>query len=229
MRTKQLMPTKQMTPTKSILALFGVGALLLTGTACAGDAGAPPPTPVAESASTAVQSPASAPSVSAEPTAAATQPIELPPAPAPGTDAAVAWEALMGPDGEYNASASYAAVISTFGEVEPYVTIREAEERHIAALIRQLERDGVTVPPNPYLGNLSAPADLQAAASAWAEGEIANVAMYDALLSQTTDANLIKVLTNLRRASLESHLPIFTAAAANGGTLATEQMAAVGG
>ena len=135
----------------------------------------------------------------------------------------------MSADGEYAASASYAAVIDAFGPVEPYVSIREAEERHIAALIRQLERMGVTVPANPYLGNLAAPADLQTAAQAWATGEVDNVAMYDALLTQTADANLTKVLTNLRRASLESHLPTFQAAAANGGTLTADQMQALPG
>ena len=130
----------------------------------------------------------------------------------------------MGADGEYAASASYAAVIDAFGPVEPYVSIRQAEERHIAALTRQLERLGVVVPANPYLGHLTAPAALQSAAEAWATGEVDNVAMYDALLTQSSDANLTKVLTNLRRASLESHLPTFEAAAANGGTLTADQM-----
>lgn len=222
MRTNTTMPVKPM------LALLGAGAVLAMGTACASDASAPPPTSVAETASSAPESPTAELPVSAEPTPIPTTTMELPPGPTPGTDAAVAWEALMGSDGEYAASASYAAVISAFGEVEPYVTIRDAEERHIAALIRQLERDGVTVPANPYLGKFSAPADLQTAATAWAEGEVANVEMYDALLAQTTDANLVKVLTNLRRASLESHLPTFTAAAENGGTLTSEQMAAIG-
>lgn len=133
----------------------------------------------------------------------------------------------MSADGEYAASASYAAVIDAFGPVEPYASIREDEERHISALVRQLERMGVTVPANPYVGNLAAPADLQTAAQAWATGEVDNVAMYDALLTQTFDANLTKVLTNLRRASLESHLPTFQAAAASGGTLTAEQMQAL--
>ena len=134
-------------------------------------------------------------------------------------DALVAWEALMGSDGEYAAAASYTAVIEKYGQVEPYVTILAAEERHIDALTRQLTRMGVTVPQNPYLGRIVAPDSLQQAAQAWAEGEIANVAMYDALLKRTSDPNLTKVLTNLRRSSLESHLPLFEQAAENGGTL----------
>lgn len=145
-------------------------------------------------------------------------------APAEGTDAAIAWEALTGPDGEYAAAASYQAVLDKFGQVEPYATILQAELKHINALTRQLERAGVVVPENPYLGNLVAPENLRLAAEAWAEGEILNVAMYDELLAQAADTSLIRVLTNLRRSSQESHLPLFQLAAENGGTLSAEQM-----
>ncbi len=147
-------------------------------------------------------------------------------APAAGTDAAVAWDALTGPDGEYAAAASYQAVLDKFGQVEPYATILGAELKHINALTRQLERAGVAVPANPYLGNLEAPENLEAAAKAWAEGEILNIEMYDKLLTQTSDSNLTRVLTNLRRSSQESHLPMFELAAENGGTLTAEQMPA---
>ena len=137
---------------------------------------------------------------------------------------AIAWEALMSPDGEYAASAMYKAVIDKFGQVEPYVTIRAAEERHIAALVRQLDRYGVKVPANPYLGAVTAPVKLQNAAEAWAIGEIENVAMYDNLLAKSSDSNLNRVLTNLRASSQNSHLPLFKAASENGGTLTLEQM-----
>ncbi|MFY9325310.1 MAG: hypothetical protein WAO29_02510 [Candidatus Nanopelagicales bacterium] len=138
--------------------------------------------------------------------------------------AALAWNALMDPEGEYAAYAMYSAVIVEFGSVEPYVSIREAEGRHIEALIRQLSRYGVVVPENPYLGKVLAPEDLQTAAEAWAIGEIANVELYDKLLAQTSDSNLIKVFTNLRASSNDQHLPMFTAAAKNGGQLTAEQM-----
>jgi hypothetical protein len=134
-----------------------------------------------------------------------------------GTDEWVAWEALMGPDGEYAAAASYQAVLDAYGQVEPYATILQAELRHISALQRQLERMGVVVPENPYSGQIQAPADLQTAAEAWAEGEILNVEMYDELIQQTDDEGLLRVLNNLRRSSLESHLPAFELAAKNGG------------
>ncbi|MEK9908346.1 MAG: hypothetical protein VW500_04640 [Aquiluna sp.] len=135
------------------------------------------------------------------------------------TDEEVVLAALMGPEGEYAAAASYLAVLDEYGQVEPYATIFEAELRHADALIRQLERLGAEVPENPYLGEIAAPADLETAAEAWAEGEVANVELYDYLLTMTDDAQLTKVLENLRAASLDSHLPAFEAAAENGGTL----------
>jgi chromosome condensin MukBEF MukE localization factor len=48
---------------------------------------------------------------------------------------------------------------------------------------------------------------------------VLNIELYDYLLTMTDDAQLTKVLNNLRSASLDSHLPAFEAAAANGGTL----------
>ena len=147
-----------------------------------------------------------------------TTPSGIPAAPSKDPTVVALWEALMSPVGEYAASASYAAVLDKFGAVEPYASIQAAEERHIAALTRRLTALGVAVPPNPYADTAVAPADLTTAATAWADGEVANVAMYDRLLTQVSgDAQATRVFTNLRRASLEMHLPAFRAAAANGG------------
>jgi hypothetical protein len=140
------------------------------------------------------------------------------------TDPEIVLAALMGPDGEYAAAASYLAVLDKFGSVEPYQTIYQAELRHIDALIRQLERLGEDVPENPYLGQITAPEDLVSAAEAWAIGEVLNVELYDQLISKTDNASLLKVLGNLRSASLDSHLPAFELAAQGDGTLTQEQM-----
>lgn len=148
-----------------------------------------------------------------------TSPSPLTSAPPEETNERLAWEALLGPDGEYAAIASYQAVIDTYGAVEPYTTILQAELRHANALTRQLNRFGIEVPQNPYLGKVEAPASLTTAAQAWAEGEVLNVEMYDQLIKKNTDPRLDRIFNNLRRASLESHLPLFEKAAANGGTL----------
>ena len=141
-----------------------------------------------------------------------------------GTDAYLLWEALMGSDGEYAALASYQAVLDEYGQVEPYATIMAAEARHADALIRQLDRLGIDAPENPYLGLIEAPADLETAAEAWAEGEVLNVELYDQLIADAESEQVIKVFNNLRSASLDSHLPAFELAAENGGVLTEEQM-----
>jgi hypothetical protein len=178
------------------------------------------PTPTAETTESATPSPTESETEDAEKSTATAKPVIK----AQMTDTEVILAALTGPDGEYAAAASYEAVLDKYGSVEPYATIYQAELRHISALVRQLERLGEPVPTNPYTGKIKAPKDLVTAAKAWAEGEILNVELYDDLLGKTDNANLIKVLENLRRASLESHLPAFELAAENGGTLTADQM-----
>ena len=204
----------------SRLAVLGVAiALALAGCASVPAPDSRQPTSPTADASTPAPTPTSPPALEID--------IETG-APPAGTDAAIAWEALMSPEGEYAAAASYQAVLDAFGTVEPYASILSAELRHIDALVRQLEKAGFAAPDNPYLGLIAAPASLAEAAQAWATGEIDNVAMYDSLIAQASDAALVRVLDNLRSASLNSHLPLFEAAAANGGTLTAEQMSSVG-
>jgi hypothetical protein len=178
------------------------------------------PTPTAETTESATPTPTESETEKAAPTTTTTKPVIK----AKMTETEIVLAALMGPDGEYAAAASYEAVLDKYGSVEPYATIYQAELRHIDALIRQLQRLGEPVPSNPYTGKIKAPGDLVTAAKAWAEGEILNVELYDDLIAKTTNANLLKVLGNLRRASLESHLPAFEWAAENGGTLTADQM-----
>jgi D-alanyl-D-alanine carboxypeptidase len=131
-------------------------------------------------------------------------------------------EALAGPEGEYAARATYAAILAEFGPtVQPYANILRAEERHIAALQQQCVKYGIAVPADEYLGNIAAPETLFEAAEAGVAAEEANVAMYDAWLRLPEVArspSLVQVFTNLRAASLLGHLPAFEAALLNDGT-----------
>jgi hypothetical protein len=140
------------------------------------------------------------------------------------TDTEIVLAALIGPEGEYAAAASYLAVLDENGSVEPYQSIYQSELRHIDALIQQLEKAGVVVPENPYLGKVTIPDNLVWIAEAEARVEVLNVEMRDLLISRTENTNLINVLGSLRAASLESHLPAFELAAQSDGTLTAEQM-----
>jgi hypothetical protein len=217
-------------PRKSILiSTLIVSTLVLAGCATAPaeeEASLTTPTPTTTSETTETDAPeeVDAPEEAESETAAEPDLTKKPVISDEMTDTEIILAALMGPDGEYAAAASYEAVLDEYGMVEPYASIYQAELRHIDALIRQLERAGEEVPANPYTGKIKAPGDLKTAAEAWAEGEILNVELYDDLIARTTNENLLKVLGNLRSASLNSHLPAFELAAENGGTLTADQM-----
>ena len=207
----------------ALISTLIVSTLVLAGCATAPtetEDTATTPTPTAEATESATPAPTESESQESEESTEDTKPVIK----AKMTDTEIVLAALMGPEGEYAAAASYEAVLDKYGQVEPYATIYQAELRHIDALTRQLQKLGEPVPSNPYTGKITAPKDLTTAAEAWAEGEILNVELYDDLIAKTDNANLLRVLGNLRRASLESHLPAFELAAENGGTLTPDQM-----
>jgi hypothetical protein len=207
---------------KALISTLIVSSLVLAGCATAPaetEVAATTPTPTAEASES--PTPTESEAEESEETTEDSKPVVK----AKMTDTEIVLAALMGPDGEYAAAASYESVLDKYGQVEPYATIYQAELRHINALTRQLQNLGEPVPSNPYTGKIIAPKNLTSAAEAWAEGEILNVELYDDLIDKTDNSNLLRVLGNLRRASLESHLPAFELAAENGGTLTAEQMA----
>jgi len=122
----------------------------------------------------------------------------------------VVLEALLGPEGEYAAHATYAAIIDEYGRVNPFVNIMASEAKHIEALQRILDRYGIAYPENPYLGEVDAPGSLAEAAQAGVDAEIANVALYERQLATAADhPDILEVFLNLQTASQESHLPAF--------------------
>lgn len=112
-------------------------------------------------------------------------------------------------DDERKAEATYAAVIDKFGPVRPFSNIIEAEQRHASALERQLLRLGLSVPPNPWAGKVSAPATLKEACESAVQGEIENIALYDRLIPMIADPAARQVMESLQAASRERHLPAF--------------------
>ena len=110
---------------------------------------------------------------------------------------------------ERKAEATYAAVIEKFGPVRPFSNIIEAEQRHAAALERQLARLGIDVPPDPWTGKVAAPASLAQACESAVQGEVENIALYDRLIPMIEDPAARQVMENLQAASRERHLPAF--------------------
>ncbi len=116
---------------------------------------------------------------------------------------------------EYHAIAVYQAVIDTFGPVAPFTNILKAEQKHAAAVIRLMQKYGVTVPPNPWLGNAPTFSSVAEACAAGVEAELLNRDLYDQLKAVTTRADLLQVFNALEAASEYNHLPAFQSCAAN--------------
>jgi hypothetical protein len=130
------------------------------------------------------------------------------------SDVQVLQEAL---DDEYRAWATYDQVVADFGEVRPFINIREAEARHMQALLGLFERYGLTAPANPWPGKVERYQSLQAACEAGVVAETANAEMYERLLALTQRDDVLEVLRRLQQASQQRHLPAFERGARRGG------------
>jgi hypothetical protein len=112
-------------------------------------------------------------------------------------------------DDEYMAWATYDQVITDFGEVRPFINIREAEARHIQALCALFMLYDIPVPENTWPGRVAQYKTLHEACEAGVAAEVENAQMYDRLLKTTDRQDILLVLRNLQEASQERHLAAF--------------------
>jgi hypothetical protein len=119
-------------------------------------------------------------------------------------------------DDEYKAYSTYDQVIEDFGSVRPFSNIREAEGRHIDALLGLFERYQLSVPDNPWPGKVDRYTSLEDACRAGVEAEIANGEMYGRLIQNSRREDILTVLGNLQAASQQRHLPAFRRCAESG-------------
>jgi len=112
---------------------------------------------------------------------------------------------------EYSAMNTYQAVISSLGDVRPFVEIARSEQQHVNALIRVAERFGVEVPENAGEVAEIEWSTYEEACQLGVTFEQLDADLYDELMLSTTNPLLTRVYTNLQRASLEQHLPAFEA------------------
>lgn len=119
-------------------------------------------------------------------------------------------------DDEHKAWATYDQVVHDFGPERPFINIREAEARHIEALLTLFRRYGVEAPVNPWPGRAPRFANTREACEAGIAAEVANADIYERLMRSTTREDILAVFDNLRRASQERHLPAFQRCATRG-------------
>ena len=79
-------------------------------------------------------------------------------------------------DDEYRSWATYDQVIRDFGDVLPFSNIREAEARHIGALIHLFTQYALDIPQNPWAGRVPHYASVQAACEAAVQAEAGEAA-----------------------------------------------------
>jgi hypothetical protein len=112
---------------------------------------------------------------------------------------------------EYHAEAVYAKVMEDFGDdVRPFSNIIGAEKTHSDSIEDLFVLYGVEIPENEWANaELEGYVSVAEACAAGVEAEIANVALYDSFLEDIKYEDIKLVLTNLRDASEDNHLPAF--------------------
>lgn len=142
----------------------------------------------------------------AQPTGSASTPTIRPTAPS----GALATVLRRAAEEEQHAVATYEEVLATLGQVQPFLAIAKSEKRHLGALrtvaaTHDVDLSGTTAAATP------SPPTLAAACAMGVAAEKADVALYDELLPQVQAyPDVVRVFTNLRAASKDSHLPAFT-------------------
>lgn len=110
---------------------------------------------------------------------------------------------------EYLAQARYDAILSKFGDQRPFSQIKEAEKRHIQALLPLFAKHMVNAPKNNAKKFVDEPTSLKDALKSGVQAEKDNIAMYNKFINTPTIPGDVKtVFTNLRNASL-NHLAAF--------------------
>ena len=125
------------------------------------------------------------------------------------TEAKKALDAAI--DDEYHALSFYESVIAKFGQVRPFIMIKNSEQQHINALSGLYEKYGLKVPVNTWVGKLKASNTLKDSCQVGYEAEIKNASLYqDQLLAAVASyPDITQVFTNLMNASQQKHLLAF--------------------
>jgi rubrerythrin len=109
---------------------------------------------------------------------------------------------------EYLAQARYDNILRNLGYIRTFAQIKEAEMRHINALLTLFERYQTPLPEDQSQSFVTTPESIKAAYAAGAQGEIDNISMYEKFLSFNIPNDIQVVFSQLRNASV-NHLSAF--------------------
>ncbi|TLD83568.1 hypothetical protein LS70_005305 [Helicobacter sp. MIT 11-5569] len=107
-------------------------------------------------------------------------------------------------DDEYKAYSFY-TLASPLGGI--FVNLQNAEAAHINALTYHLQRLNAEIPNNPYLNTIVLPNTLQGVLQTALMQENENIALYNNLIANEQDAEIIDVFYRLQAASFNNHIP----------------------
>lgn len=110
---------------------------------------------------------------------------------------------------EFHAYETYSAIIEKFGNVNPFVNIKEAEAVHYSALMPLCEKYSVQIPVNDWAEKIEVPNTLVECCELGVAAEINNIKMYDNLIEHTDELDIKDILYKLQAASYNNHLPAF--------------------
>lgn len=109
---------------------------------------------------------------------------------------------------EYNASATYQAILDSYGYIKTFSNIKLAEETHIELLIPLLEKYGVEIPDRILIESIQLPVSLSEAYTTGVEAEILNIALYESYMNESLPDDIKEVFLKLIEGS-EHHLSAF--------------------
>ncbi|MFV7789962.1 ferritin-like domain-containing protein [Aliarcobacter lanthieri] len=111
---------------------------------------------------------------------------------------------------EFEAYETYSKIIEKFGNITPFINIKEAEAVHYSVLIQLMQKYNIEVPINDFsTAIIDIPNTIIECCELGVAGEINNISMYNNLLSFAVDSDIIDVLFKLQAASYNNHLPAF--------------------
>lgn len=113
---------------------------------------------------------------------------------------------------EFHAYEAYSAIIEKFGNINPFVNIKESEAVHYSALMPLCEKYSVQIPINNWAEKIEVPNTLLECFELGVAAELNNIKMYDNLIEHTKEVDVKDVLYRLQAASYNNHLPAFRAA-----------------
>ncbi|MBL3520758.1 DUF2202 domain-containing protein [Arcobacter lanthieri] len=111
---------------------------------------------------------------------------------------------------EFEAYETYSKIIEKFGNISPFINIKEAEAVHYSVLIQLMQKYNIEVPINDFSTTIiDIPNTIIECCELGVAEEINNISMYNNLLSFAVDSDIIDVLFKLQAASYNNHLPAF--------------------